>query len=214
MIKHIWFDMAGTLYFENERFVLEHDALRFRKYAEITHKPNDDTTAREYMELYNKLGSNSAVFRSFGEASDYWQQAFEDMDLSSLLSPDQNVIDTLKKLKAIVPISLFTNFKTQKIKKTLNLLDIPEDYFTHILSGDDISERKPNPEGFHKMIELSHLPAESILYVGDRIDVDIKPAKAVGMKACLLWEKSDEADYFAASFSDIPQAIQAEILPA
>ena len=38
---------------------------------------------------------------------------------------------------------------------------------------------------------------------GDRIDVDIKPAKLAGMRTCLLWKKSDEADYSFDNFEDI-----------
>ena len=52
-------------------------------------------------------------------------------------------------------------------------------------------------------IKKSHLPPEEILYVGDRVKVDVLPAKELGIKTCLVWDKSDEADYSFEKFEDI-----------
>jgi putative hydrolase of the HAD superfamily len=77
------------------------------------------------------------------------------------------------------------------------------DDFTYVLSGDDIPERKPALHGFRKMIELSNLPPNEVMYVGDRVDVDIKPAKQLGMTTCLVYSQSDEADYSVESFPEL-----------
>jgi FMN phosphatase YigB (HAD superfamily) len=53
------------------------------------------------------------------------------------------------------------------------------------------------------MIELSKIPAQEILYIGDDVGKDVKPAKQVGVKAGLMWKKSDEADYSFENFEDI-----------
>lgn len=42
---------------------------------------------------------------------------------------------------------------------------------------------KPAPEFFERIIEESGLAAEEIAYVGDRVDNDIEPALAAGMRA-------------------------------
>ena len=110
---------------------------------------------------------------------------------------------TLEKLKDIIPISIFSNVKSERIMRTLTAIGVSPAWFTYLLTGDDIRERKPALDGFRVMIEKSKLSPQEILYVGDRVDVDIKPAKLVGMKTCLLWGKSDEADYSFESFEDI-----------
>lgn len=210
MIRHIWFDMGGTLYRETSAFDEQHDKLRYEAYAAITGVPVGEAESK-YLELYAHFGSNSAVFTSLGKPSDFWQNTFDDMDLAAVLEPDSTVNQTIVELSRHVPVSIFTNFKPVKIETVLSLLGIDQAVFTHILSGDDVTERKPNLEGFEKMIELSGLPAEELLYVGDRINVDIKPARAVGIKTALLWQASGEADYCAMSYPELMEVIKTDL---
>jgi putative hydrolase of the HAD superfamily len=185
-IHHIWFDFAGTLYKETPEFNEVHDALRYKTFAEANSIPNDETAKKEFLEAYKQHGSNSAVFVSLGKPATYWSEALDNMDFSKLLYPDPEVTETLLALHNVMPISLFTNFIKPRVHELLGYLNIPDDYFTHVLTGDMIAERKPALEGFHKIIELTGLPANQIMYVGDRPDVDIKPAKQLGMVTALL----------------------------
>jgi len=45
---------------------------------------------------------------------------------------------------------------------------------------------KPSPAFFAKVIETANRPASEIVYVGDRIDNDVLPALAAGMRAIFL----------------------------
>ncbi|BBY66739.1 HAD family hydrolase [Mycolicibacterium helvum] len=45
---------------------------------------------------------------------------------------------------------------------------------------------KPDPEFFVRLIAEARVPAESILYVGDRLDNDVLPARAVGMRTVFV----------------------------
>jgi FMN phosphatase YigB (HAD superfamily) len=168
MLKHLWFDFAGTLYKETPEFSAAHDSFRFQVYADLQHINDPEVAKREFLELYAKHGSNSAIFRSLGQPSDYWMKALDNLDFALLLKSDPEVAATLLKLKEIMSLSLFTNFMPHRIDMLLEHLSIPKDCFTHILSGDDIPERKPALDGFCKMIELSGAPAREIMYVGDR----------------------------------------------
>ena len=53
------------------------------------------------------------------------------------------------------------------------------------------------------MVELSGVPADEVLYIGDDVDKDVIPAKKVGMQAGIVWKQSNEADYSFADFQDI-----------
>ena len=203
MIKHIWFDLEETLTVRTPEFLEVWRELRYKTYAEATKKPLTKELRQEYEDLIKIHKSNSAVFRSLGLPSDYWHRHFATLDKIKHYKPNQEINDTLKKLKEIISISIFTNVKTQEAMRILDVVKIDPPWFTYILTGDDIKERKPALDGFHTMIEKSKLKPEEILYVGDRVDVDVKPAKKVGMKTCLVWGKSPEADYSFEKFQDI-----------
>ncbi|MCM0650254.1 HAD family hydrolase [Clostridium swellfunianum] len=60
-------------------------------------------------------------------------------------------------------------------------------YFSYIISSWDYQIMKPNTKLFQIAIEKSGCNASETVMVGDRLDNDIFPAKAVGMKT--IWIK-------------------------
>lgn len=207
-IKHIWFDFSGTLFVQTNDVLKVHNDYRYKIFSEAVGKPFSSELIAEYEALYKNNGSNSAVFRFLGLPDDYWQKKVLDLDLESVLKPDPDIYETLHTLHTKIPTSIFTNLKLPKIDTLCSVLKIDKNWFKYILSGDDVEIRKPALDGFHLMIEKSQLPAGNILYVGDRVDVDIKPAKAVGMKTALVFSESPEADYSFVNFADILSVIK------
>ena len=57
---------------------------------------------------------------------------------------------------------------------------------------DDFGTVKPDPVIFKKIEEYTGLPANQHLMIGDRVEVDLVPAKKLGMKTCLVWSQSDD----------------------
>lgn len=202
-IQHIWFDMDGTLTVHTPEFDEVHNALRYKAYSDVVGRPVDDALIAEFEELYKKYASNSAVFTSLGKPSNFWMQYYATIDQDKYYEPTPDVYETVDKLRKIVPVSLFTNDQLANATKTLAVVGVDIDWFTHVVSGDDIANRKPALDGFHLMIERSGVPAEQILYVGDRVGVDVEPAKAVGMLACLVYSHSDKADFSFENFRDL-----------
>ena len=62
-------------------------------------------------------------------------------------------------------------------------LDVPADL---IASSAGWGVSKPDPKFFAKVIEAADEPPESIAYVGDRLDNDVLPSLAAGMKAVFV----------------------------
>lgn len=89
MIKHIWFDVEGTLTIRSKKFNEAHDKLRYETYAKVVKKPVTEELKKEYEELYKKYGSNSAVFSSLGCASDFWQINFNKLDKTKFYKPSK-----------------------------------------------------------------------------------------------------------------------------
>jgi HAD superfamily hydrolase (TIGR01549 family) len=80
-------------------------------------------------------------------------------------------------------------------------LQIPADL---IASSAGWGVSKPDPAFFDRVIQAAGEPAETIAYVGDRMDNDVLPARAAGMVAVLLrrgpwgWMHAERADADAA----------------
>ncbi len=202
-IKHLWFDMEGTLTVHTPEWEAAHNELILKTYAEVVGKSPSEELWGEYCNIYKQYGTHSAAFSSLGLPSDYWQQHFAAMDEEKYYEPDERVYGTLAKLKDIVPISVFTNAKPERLQRTLTVIQVDPNWFTHTLTGDDVQQRKPALEGFHKMIEITGLPSEQVLYVGDRVSADILPAKEVGMRTALVWSSDDVADYSFESMEEL-----------
>ena len=202
-VKHIWFDMDGTLTVHTAEFDEVHNALRYQAYSDVNGRPVDDALITEFEELYRQYHSNSAVFTALGKPSDFWMHYYAQIDQDKYYEPIPDVFETLDKLRAIVPISLFTNDRLSNAEKTLSVVGVDMDWFTHVVSGDDVANRKPALDGFYLMIQRTGISAEQILYVGDRVGVDIEPAKSVGMRTCLAYGQSDKADYSFNKLSDL-----------
>ena len=62
-------------------------------------------------------------------------------------------------------------------------LELPADM---IATSDDWGASKPDVEFFEHVIEATPAEAEEILYVGDRLDNDIRPAVAAGLRTALI----------------------------
>jgi HAD superfamily hydrolase (TIGR01549 family) len=208
MLKHIWFDFGGTLYRETPGFNAAHDQLRYSTYATLVGEQDMSKAERGYTALYKQYGTNAAVFRSLGKSSSFWQDTFDELDIAKLLQPDPVVAQTIETIRKQLPVSVFSNFKKGQILAFLKHLEIPTAYFTYILGGDAVTLRKPDLEGFNKMVELSKVAVDQILYIGDRVDADIKPAKQVGMKTCLIYSESSEADYCVKSFGEVESVVE------
>jgi len=101
----------------------------------------------------------------------------ETVDEASFLFPD--VVDTLSALHANgMPLALVTNKPTPFVAPLLEALDIAK-YFSVIVGGDDVQNKKPHPEPILLVAGKLSLAPEQLLFVGDSRN-DILAAKAAG----------------------------------
>lgn len=73
--------------------------------------------------------------------------------------------------------------QTARAEGILKSLDLPVDF---IGTSDGWGIEKPAAGFFTRAIEEAGVPAERVLYVGDRLDNDVKPAQQAGMSTALL----------------------------
>jgi FMN phosphatase YigB (HAD superfamily) len=53
-------------------------------------------------------------------------------------------------------------------------------------TSDDWGASKPDPEFFRRLAEVTPFPSDEVLYVGDRVDNDLRPANTAGMRTALI----------------------------
>ena len=136
----------------------------FRKVVDVLNVDLDDNYVNELVRVY----------------WDSWR-------LKSRLFPD--AMPTLSELRRCgLRLGIVTNtdgepgLKRDRIRK-----DGVEDLFDVIvIAGDDTVHVKPHPEPFIKALQALNMHANEILYVGDRLEVDVPGAKAVGMHVALI----------------------------
>ncbi|MFJ9243012.1 HAD family hydrolase [Streptomyces sp. NPDC101776] len=74
----------------------------------------------------------------------------------------------------------------QTIRAGKILRDLFSDDVDLIGTSDDWGASKPDPEFFRRVAEVVPFAADEILYVGDRVDNDLRPAVAAGMHTALV----------------------------
>jgi HAD superfamily hydrolase (TIGR01549 family) len=203
MIKEIWFDLNGTLTLQTPEFLNAQDALCFEAYAEATQQPLGDNIKEEYREAYKEHGSKSAMFKTLGMPKDFWPAYFNRLDEAEYYQPDERIYKTVDAIRKVLPIGLLSNSEPDRVERTLRTVNIDPAWFTHILNSSHISEPKPHPQGFELMIDCSNAKPEELVFVGDREDVDIIPAKRLGLITVMVWGRSNEADYSFDDFSGL-----------
>ncbi|WP_330183825.1 HAD family hydrolase [Nocardia sp. NBC_01503] len=112
--------------------------------------------------------------------------------------------------------------QTVRSGKILRSLDLPTDF---IATSDDWGVEKPSAEFFAKIVEVAPGSADQIIYVGDRIDNDVAPAKKAGMRTAYIqrgpwgWilrdtqEVADLSDWKIRDLTELPEIVAAENNP-
>jgi HAD superfamily hydrolase (TIGR01662 family) len=73
--------------------------------------------------------------------------------------------------------------QTSRAGDILRSLDLPTDL---VATSADWNVAKPDPAFFRVLLDTVPWDAEEIVYVGDRLDNDLKPAKSAGMRTAFI----------------------------
>ena len=103
-------------------------------------------------------------------------------DLETLYRDTERILKTLAGKYELGIIANQSDGLCDRLK-SFNILQ----YLTHVVSSYDVKVAKPDIRIFEYALNLADcLPCEAVM-IGDRLDNDIEPAKAVGMKT--VWIK-------------------------
>jgi len=182
MIQWIFFDVGSTLVDETKAY--DHRARDVIAGTNITFKQFADlriALARQ------GLDGHSAAIKHFGLTKTPWHSEDE--------TPYADAKDTLASLSQRgYKLGIIANQKlgTSGRLESWGL----REYFDIIVASAEIGYAKPDPRIFAKALELADCPAKQCVMVGDRLDNDMRPAKAIGMTT--VWIKNGLAQYQSA----------------
>jgi HAD superfamily hydrolase (TIGR01549 family) len=103
--------------------------------------------------------------------------------------------------------------QTSRAGEILRKLDLPADL---IATSDDWNAVKPDASFFQAVIDSTPCDAGGIVYVGDRLDNDLRPAKEAGMRTAFIrrgpwgyiWERRPDlpavADWRMTTLAELP----------
>jgi HAD superfamily hydrolase (TIGR01549 family) len=179
MIKAVVFDVGETLVDETREYGTWADWLGVPRHTFAAVFGSVIESGKDYRETFQvfRPGFNLTVEREARVAAGQPEWFGEDD-----LYPD--VRSTLSALRAAgVWVGIAGN-QTIRAGGLLRTLDLPTDL---IATSDDWGVEKPDPLFFEKIIQASPIDEPSeVVYVGDRIDNDLRPAKEVGLKTIFV----------------------------
>ncbi len=210
--KGIIFDIDGTLTSTFE--------LIFASFNHVMKKYLSKTFSNEEIISFFGPTEDQILDELCGENSekaktDYYNFYSDNHHMAELYP---GIKDLLQKIKSKnVYLSIFTGKGRKTTQITLKKLGIFE-LFDLIISGDEVKEHKPSPEGIELFLKKFNLPKGKILMVGDAPS-DIKAAHAAGVKvASVLWDSYSKkqvmklnSDYFFHSVPELSEFIYKNI---
>lgn len=108
------------------------------------------------------------------------------VDYRKYLSPDSKLAEMFVRLAGYKHMML-VNGTQQSVTHGLSLMEINRALFDEIVTSEIVGETKPSTKGFKYILKKTGLPPAAHLMIGDREQVDLVPAKSLGMKTCLVW---------------------------
>lgn len=202
-IKAIGWDLDGTLYPAS----VELSSSIHKKYIEtVAKKCNLDLlkAKKEFEKRYKKIGSHTKTLNSFGvDGNEFFRKFWDEVRLEDFIKIDKGIEEMFGRLSKKRHF-IITNSNTHKqIKRKLSLIGIDYGLFEVVVSSFDVGVNKPSLKPFMVALKKLKIEPSEVMYIGDREKTDIIPAKRAGMRTCLVWGESREADISFVTVYDV-----------
>jgi HAD superfamily hydrolase (TIGR01509 family) len=210
MIKAIIFDMNGVIVDDEElheiafRRVLARLGIKFTKedFKQMCLGRTDKEGFEKLKEAYNLKENLEDLLK------DKLQIYLSLVDGNIKSFP--GVIELINRLKNDYTLALVTGAIRQDADLILNHFGIKND-FSVIITGDDISKSKPDPEPYLQVIKELGVSASDCLVIEDSL-AGVRSAKSAGIKCVAVLtthERDDlqEADFIADTFEEVEKYI-------
>lgn len=195
--------MDGTLYHAPEAMSVEVGKILIQKAAEALSQDPDEL-AEEYLKRRDEYRSNTQTLNSFGlDGERIFQDVWDTIAIEKYVTPDKKLVKMIETLKKKYKLFIITNGSGSQVERKITYLGLDYHDFDPRIYCYDQGWVKPEPAPFLAAIESLEMKPEEIVYVGDRVDIDIEGAKAVSMKTILVGGSSSVADASCETVYDV-----------
>jgi putative hydrolase of the HAD superfamily len=205
MIKAIFFDAAGTLFYLTKtvgdhyalvggEIGLKLDAKQLDRafhtgWKQMPRRPaidgpreNDDKGW--WRELVDHVFDEVAPSLRELDRDNFFEIAYEHFAEAGVWKLYPEVLDVLEQLRERFQLAVISNFDG-RLRLILQNLGISK-YFPNVFISSELGADKPDPEIIRRALKLMHLDAKEVLHVGDDPERDWKAAKAAGLSVLKL----------------------------
>lgn len=200
MIKGIFFDAVGTLFFltktvgdhyalVGEEIGLKLDAQRlehafYRAWKQMPRRPaidgpRDDDDKGWWHELVDLVLDQAAPLLSKLDRDNFFEVAYEHFAEAGVWELYPDVLDVLEQLRARFQLAVVSNFDG-RLRFVLKELSVSK-FFARVFVSSEIGADKPDPEIFSRALKLMNLKPSEVVYVGDDPERDWKAASDAGL---------------------------------
>ena len=158
-----------------------------------------------FQEAYAQFDAGGRALESLGisEGSERLRDCVVKADVSRLLKPDTQLEQMMDRISKDYFTFLITESRRDDAIKKLHALGLCPSMFKFTSYWDTSSERKHTGTIYPLISNLNGFKPEEHLYVGDKLNDDILPAKRVGLKTVLVGSNSSEADYSISNIHEL-----------
>jgi len=216
-IKVIALDLVGTLIPIKDWNPLHRAHLRVLTVhlaKTVLNKSNEEVRkilAKEREVLSKKLKRDPTLletFSSLGVRKKTFYYIIDNVDPSKYLKANRKVAEAVLRLKSDYVLSIVTDTSRKTTERALKAYGIRLDCFHVIVCGDDVAKIKPDKEAFRVLLKKVECKPQDILFIGDREDIDLDPAKELGMKTALIEEGHSSVDMLINSLLHFVEFVQ------
>ena len=206
-IVAVGFDLDGTLYKTTP-------AMNNRVRTRIAEKILEKLPALESVEKsrnffethYKELSSGTRVLEEVGYENyrEVMDECLATANIIDLIKPDMELNNILEDIHSGYITYLLTSSPEQLALKKLEKIGInPELFYVKTFSDTPYIGHKHDGTAFQYIIGATSISADDHVYIGDKLNSDILPAKKLGMRTVAVWSEIPEADYSIKNIHDI-----------
>lgn len=198
--RAVLFDFDGTL--------LDSFAAHYRAYEKMFAQYGIVIDRESFVKGY--VPDWQSTYRAFGLAEEHWTEANALWRRENALEEAPLRDACMSALAALQPqwrLGLVSSGSHGRVWEDLRRTGL-DAHMEVVMTGNDVAERKPSPEGILKALETLGVPASRAVYVGDT-PIDQQTARAANVR--FVGIRSDyamlDADPIIEVLSDLPAAV-------
>jgi len=193
--KSIAFDLVGTIIEPDDWRPLS--LAHYRKLITLLSRSRsvekteetDNLIEKRKIRLTRQLGREPSLIETvldLGIDKKTLFNAIDSVDPFHYIRANKKIADTLCNLRKSYKLGILTDTSRLTAERALLAYGIRPGWFDTIVCGDDIQQIKPHLNAFRFLLSELACDAKNVVFVGDRREIDLVPAKRLGMTTILV----------------------------